>query len=109
MMTGEEQTICTVTNIFREFIAARGLNMSRQRTRVLEEFLSVGQQITVDDLFIKLRTKHPTIGRTTVYRNLKLIVECGIARVILVDGTCRYEKSIAAQADSLQDKAKSCA
>ena len=70
--------------------------MSRQRTLVLDEFLSAKQQISVDELFIKLRTTHPTLGRTTVYRNLKLFAECGIARVILVDGTCRYEKLLPA-------------
>ena len=74
--------------------------MSRQRTLVLGEFLSAKQQISVDELFIKLRTTHPTLGRTTVYRNLKLFAECGIARVILVDGTCRYEKLLPAECKS---------
>lgn len=32
MLTGEERMNCTASKIFRDFIAARGLNMSRQRT-----------------------------------------------------------------------------
>lgn len=92
MLTGEEQLGCAITEIFRKFIAARGLNMSRQRALVLDAFLSESRQISVDDLFIELRTRHPTLGRSTVYRTIKLLAECGIARVILVDGACRYEK-----------------
>lgn len=95
MLTGEEQMHCAITDIFRKFIAAKGLNMSRQRALVLDAFLSEMQQISVDDLFIKLRTKHPAIGRSTVYRTMKLLAECGIARFVLVDGTCWYEKSLA--------------
>lgn len=92
MLTGEGQLSCVVTKTFRDFIAANGLNMSRQRTLILGAFLSSGQQITVDDLFAELRRKQPAVGRSTVYRTLKLIAECGIARVILLDGTCRCEK-----------------
>lgn len=91
MLTGEERMDCTATIIFRDFVAARGLNMSRQRTLVLDAFLSSGQQITVDDLFTALRSRQHALGRSTVYRTLKLIAECGIARVILEGGTCRYE------------------
>lgn len=69
--------------------------MSRQRALVLDAFISERRQISVDDLFIKLRTRHPTFGRSTVYRTMKLLAECGIARVISVDGACRYEKSLA--------------
>jgi len=92
MLSGEERMNCTAAKIFRDFIAARGLNMSRQRTLVLGAFLLSGQQITVDDLFTELRSRQPALGRSTVYRTMKLIAECGLARVILVDGTCRYEK-----------------
>lgn len=92
MLTGEEQPGCTATKFLRNFIAAKGLNMSRQRALVLDTFLSESRQISVDDLFIKLRTTHPTLGRSTVYRTMKLLAECGIARFVLVDGTCRYEK-----------------
>jgi Fur family ferric uptake transcriptional regulator len=92
MLTGEEWMNGTAATIFRDFIVARGLNMSRQRILVLESFLSAEQQITADDLFTGLRSKQPALGRTTVYRTLKLMVECGIARMIVVDGTCRYER-----------------
>lgn len=92
MLTGEEQMRSAITDIFRKFIAAKGLNMSRQRIIVMDAFLSESRQIDVDDLFIKLRAKHPAIGRSTVYRTMKLLAECGIARLFLVDGTCWYEK-----------------
>lgn len=84
---------CNSSKLFRNFISAKGLNMSRQRELVLDAFLSRGQQMSVDDLYIKLRTQFPTLGRATVYRTLKLLVECGIARACLVDGApIQYEK-----------------
>jgi Fe2+ or Zn2+ uptake regulation protein len=93
MLTGEEQMCCTSAKIFRNFIAAKGLNMSRQRALILDAFLSEGPRMSVDDLYIRLRTQHPTLGRATVYRTLKLLVECGIARAFIVDGVpVKYEK-----------------
>jgi len=100
MLTGEERMDCTATRTFRDFITAKGLNMSRQRILVMDAFLSESEQISVDDLFIKLRTRHPALGRSTVYRTMKLLAECGIARFVLVDGTCRYEMSHAAKNES---------
>src|SRR6185369_2446420 len=83
----------TIKMLFSDFIAAKGLNMSRQRTLVLDAFLSTGQKMSVDDLYIKLRTQHPTLGRATVYRTLKLLVECGIARMRVADGaSANYER-----------------
>ncbi|MHB8058352.1 MAG: Fur family transcriptional regulator [Desulfuromonadaceae bacterium] len=92
MLIDCKQTDCTITKIFSDFVAAKGLNMSRQRTLVLEAFLSAEQQNNVEDLFIVLREKHPAFGRSTVYRTMKLMVECGIVRVITVDGASRIEK-----------------
>ena len=83
----------SIIKVFSDFIAAKGLNMSRQRTIILDAFLSAGPKMSVDDLYIKLRTQHPTLGRTTVYRTLKLLVESGIARVLVVDGApVHFEK-----------------
>ena len=92
MLTGEERMNCTASKTFRDFITAKGLNMSRQRTLVLGAFLS-SRQITVDDLFTELRSKHPSLGRSTVYRTLKLLVDCGIARMLAVEeGFAHYER-----------------
>ena len=87
MLIDGEQTACAITKIFSDFVAAKGLYMSRQRILVLEAFQSAGEQSSVEELFTMLRENHPAFGRSTVYRTMKLMVECGVARVIVVDGT----------------------
>jgi len=44
MLIDGNQADCTIKKIFSDFVAAKGLNMSRQRTLVLEAFLSAEQQ-----------------------------------------------------------------
>lgn len=82
----------STVNRFHAFIAARKLKISRQRIIILETFLIDGSLVTADEMFIKLRTLYPTIGRATVFRTMKLLAESGIARVRNTDGTTiRYD------------------
>lgn len=79
--------------IFREFIAAQGLKLTRQRDIILSAFLALDGHIGIDEFYYQLRAKHPGIGHTTVYRTLKLFAESGIARgVRFEDGQIRYEQ-----------------
>lgn len=77
---------------FREFISQKGLKSTRQRDLILDSFLSSHRHISIEELYLKLRAKHPNIGYATVYRTLKLFAESGIAREIQFgDGQTRYE------------------
>ena len=77
---------------FREFIAQKGLKSTRQRDVILDGFLSSDRHLSIEELYLKLRAKHPSIGYATVYRTLKLFAESGIAREIQFgDGQTRYE------------------
>lgn len=78
--------------IFHEFITRRGLKSTRQRDVILDAFLSSERHMSIEELYLKLRTKHPNIGYATVYRTLKLFAEAGIANEIhFGDGQTRYE------------------
>lgn len=78
--------------IFKEFIASRGLKSTQQRDIILDEFLKSGSHLSTEDLYLKIRRKHPNIGYATVYRTLKLFAECGIAEPRQFgDGQTRYE------------------
>jgi Fur family ferric uptake transcriptional regulator len=78
--------------IFREFAAQKGLKSTRQRDAILDLFLSSDRHMSIEELYLKLRAKYPTIGYATVYRTLKLFAESGIAREIhFGDGQTRYE------------------
>lgn len=78
--------------IFRDFITQKGLKSTRQRDIILDAFLSSDRHMSIEELYLKLRTKNPNIGYATVYRTLKLFAESGIAREIQFgDGQTRYE------------------
>lgn len=78
--------------LFHEFIVRKGLKSTRQRDIILDAFLSSERHMSIEELYLRLRAKHPGIGYATVYRTLKLFAESGIAREIQFgDGQTRYE------------------
>ena len=80
--------------IFREFIARKGLKSTQQRNVILDEFLRSGSHLSTEELYLRIRRKHPSIGYATVYRTLKLFAECGIAEERhFDDGQTRYEST----------------
>src|SRR5450631_867615 len=83
---------------FNLFAASKGLRSTRQRDIILDFFLSTHQHVSVEELYLKIKVTHPGIGNATVYRTLKLFVEAGLAReVLLHDGQTRYEHVIAGE------------
>jgi Fur family ferric uptake transcriptional regulator len=77
---------------FREFMVREGLKSTRQRDAILGVFLSSKRHMSVEELYRKLRAKHPSIGYATVCRTLKLFSQSGIAHEIhFGDGQTRYE------------------
>ena len=78
--------------LFHDFIARKGLKSTRQRDLILDGFLSNDRHMSIEELYLALRAKHPNIGYATVYRTLKLFSESGIAREIQFgDGQTRFE------------------
>jgi len=83
---------------FHDFIATKGLKCTRQRDVVLDMFLTSDRHLSTEELYLKVRSKNPTIGYATVYRTLKLFAECGLAREIhFGDGQSRYEPVVAGE------------
>lgn len=83
---------------FHSFAVAKGLRSTRQRDIILDFFLSTHQHVSTEELYLKVRASHPGIGYATVYRTLKLFVEAGLAREILLhDGQTRYEHAVAGE------------
>jgi Fur family ferric uptake transcriptional regulator len=77
---------------FQDFIIRKGLKSTRQRDIILDVFLSSDRHMSIEELYLKLRAKHPGIGYATVYRTLKLFAEAGLANEIhFGDGQTRYE------------------
>jgi Fur family ferric uptake transcriptional regulator len=82
-------------DIFQDYIKEKGLHNSRQREAILEVFLSADKHITIEELVNLVKNKYPEIGYATVDRNLKLMVECGLADEIKIGKQkTRYEQKI---------------
>jgi Fur family ferric uptake transcriptional regulator len=83
---------------FNSFASGKGLRSTRQRDIILDSFLATQQHVSVEELYLKIKATNPGIGNATVYRTLKLFVEAGLAReVLLHDGQTRYEHIMAGE------------
>jgi Fur family ferric uptake transcriptional regulator len=75
-----------------EYLEGHNLKHTKQREAILEVFLGVQGHITSEDLYQRVREKHPQIGYTTVYRTMKLLCEAGLASERhFDDGVTRFE------------------
>ena len=78
--------------IFTDYLSQKGLKNTNQRMIILQEFSEQGSHLSTEDLYLKVRSKHPNIGYATVHRTLKLFAECGIAaEQNFGDGQGRFE------------------
>jgi len=74
------------------YLEDHNLKHTKQREAILEVFLEAKGHITGEDLYQKVREKHPSIGYTTVYRTMKLLCDAGLASERhFDDGVTRYE------------------
>ena len=79
-------------DIFNRFLEENGLNNTRQRELILEAFIRTGKHLSADEFYNYIVVEHPDIGRTTVYRMLKLMCDAGLAiEINLDDRITRYE------------------
>jgi len=78
--------------VLTEYLRSNGLKLTPHRELILETFLSNEGHNSVDDICRTVKRRDPRVGYTTVYRTMKLLMECGLAREIdLADGITRYE------------------
>jgi Fur family transcriptional regulator, ferric uptake regulator len=77
---------------FEDFLRTKNLKHSKPRRDIVEVFLVSDGHLSAQELYEIARRKNPRIGFATVYRTLKLLEECGLARTMdYGDGTVRYE------------------
>lgn len=78
--------------LFTGYLRENGLRMTRQRKTIVEGFLSVDGHVSTDELFDLVKNKDKSVGYTTVFRTLKALKDCGLAReTFLSDGRTRFE------------------
>jgi len=78
--------------VFIDYLQANKLKLTPHRELILETFLENEGHRSVEDIYHSVKAIDPRIGYTTVYRMMKLMIQCGLAREIeLADGITRYE------------------
>ncbi len=78
--------------VFMEYLQDRKLKLTPHRQLILDNFLANEGHRSVEDIYRVVREKDPRIGYTTVYRTMKILADCGLAREIdLADDITRYE------------------
>jgi len=64
-----------------------------QRQIILDTFKKFNTHPTVDELYAEIQKSHPSISKTTIYRNLRQLAQGGqIGKVVLPDNADRYDK-----------------
>jgi Fur family ferric uptake transcriptional regulator len=74
------------------YLEEHNLKHTRQRDLILDAFLDASGHITGEELHQRIKERDASIGYTTVYRTLKLLVDAGLAQERhFDDGITRYE------------------
>ncbi len=80
--------------LFYAYLRQNGLKKTYQKELILETFLNTEGHLSVEDIYALVKKKDRKVGVVTVFRTLKSLTACGIAREIsLGDGLTRFEHS----------------
>jgi Fur family ferric uptake transcriptional regulator len=79
-------------DVFAAYLAKHRLKRSEQREAILEAFLRSESHLSVDDLLQLAQKRRRDVGRTTVYRTLKLLQAAGLATELVLQGETRFER-----------------
>ena len=77
--------------VLTAYLTRHHLKRSAQREAILDAFVKAAHHISVEDLLKIVRRRHPDVGRTTIYRTLKLFKEAGLASELLFGSEARFE------------------
>lgn len=78
--------------VLKAYLVRHKLKRSEQREVILDALLRSDRHLSAEDLLRAVKRRHPDVGRTTVYRTLKLLTEAGLARELVIDGQAHYER-----------------
>ena len=68
------------------FLRARGLRMTAERRALLRAIFAQHRHVDVDEVIAAVRAGGLEISRATVYRNLDLLVRCGLVHQVRLPG-----------------------
>ena len=74
------------------YIRNKGLRITSQRLKLLEEIANMEQHFDVDFIISIMKKKKIKISRATIYRTLPILQECGVIKeVTQIDNKIFYE------------------
>jgi Fur family ferric uptake transcriptional regulator len=75
-----------------ETLRAQGFRITKIRQAMLEIFVATTQPQSAQQLLATIAQEHPTVNKTTIYRELEFLVKNSIVTEIdILDGMKRYE------------------
>jgi len=77
-----EDGIRTAEEVFRSYLRTRGLKYTAERRRVLLAVMRNNDHFEAEQLVLDMRQTAARVGKATVYRTLKLLVDCRIVREV---------------------------
>lgn len=77
-----EEMIQTAENVFHEYLRDRGLKYTDERSRILHSVMKTDTHFEAEQLLLLMRQHDSKVGKATVYRTLKILVECGIVKEV---------------------------
>jgi Fur family transcriptional regulator, ferric uptake regulator len=82
------------SELLHSYLRQNGLKKTYQKDLILETFLNAEGHLSVDDIYALVKKRDKRVGVVTVFRTLKSLTACGIAREVnLGDGVTRFEHS----------------
>ena len=79
-------------DLFRSFIKKKGLRNTPEREKIISEIFTTHEHFDVDELYLRLRKQGSKISKASIYRNIPLIMECGLIKEVwLENGHMHYE------------------
>ncbi len=77
-----EDGIRTAEEVFRTYLRTHGLKYTAERRRVLQAVMRNNDHFEAEQLVLDMRQTAARVGKATVYRTLKLLVDCRIVREV---------------------------
>jgi Fur family ferric uptake transcriptional regulator len=77
--TTPQSAIDELQDQLNAYMERKGLRSTTQRRLVSDVFFRTSGHHSIDDVLAMVRAKDPKVGYATVYRTMKLLVECGLA------------------------------
>ncbi len=86
-----ERVVESPEDKFREYLEIRGDKLTKQRKQLVNHVFNSHKHFDADELLLDLHNIGLRIGRSTVYRCLKLLVDAGLLRELHLTNRTVYE------------------